>query len=291
MTVIDVSGGSKGDVFLIKGEANILFETGMAYAADKMLENIKRELGDGRVDAVLLSHSHYDHVAGLPALRKVWPEIQVYGSKRTQEILEKPNALNTIRQLSDEAAKAAQLSWDSDYRDEDLRVDQVIRDNETVQIGDHSVFAFETIGHTKCSISYIVDDEIMLCSESVGVLLPDGGYMPDFLVDYLGAEASIERSRRFPVKQIILNHSGLVASEDLSGIWDSLLEKLQNSKDIMIDVMNRCSSDEEAMIELERIFHSKMDKREQPDEAFYLNAESMMKTLRRQFPEKFPSKN
>ena len=63
MTVIDVSGCGSGAVFLIKGKANLLFEAGMAYAADQMVENIKRELGDAELDAVLLSHSHYDHVA------------------------------------------------------------------------------------------------------------------------------------------------------------------------------------------------------------------------------------
>ena len=36
------------------------------------------------------------------------------------------------------------------------------------------------------------------------------------------------------------------------------------------------------------MFHSHVDKKEQPDEAFYINAASMMKTLKRQFPERFP---
>ena len=46
MTVIDVSGCGSGAVFLIKGKANLLFEAGMAYAADQMVENIKRESDD-----------------------------------------------------------------------------------------------------------------------------------------------------------------------------------------------------------------------------------------------------
>lgn len=291
MTVIDVSGIGSGAVFLIRGEANILFEAGMAYAAAAMIEKIKKELKGAAVDAVLLSHSHYDHVAGLPAVRAAWPGVQVYASKRTKEILEKPSALETIRRLSGEAAKAAGLNWNSDYLDEDLHVDQVLEDAETVQIGDHSVLAFETIGHTKCSLSYIVDKELMLCSESVGVLGPNGGYMPAFLVDYLGAEASIERSRQYPVKEIILNHYGFVKKEDLPHIWDILLTKLQNSRDTMIEVMNRCGSEEEALRELEQVFHSKVDKKEQPDEAFYINAASMMKTLRAQFPERFTQKD
>ena len=110
MTVIDVSGCGSGAVFLIKGKANLLFEAGMAYAADQMVENIKRELGDAELDAVLLSHSHYDHVAGLPAVRKAWPGVKTYASERAKEILVKPGALKTIRRLSGEAAEADRTS-------------------------------------------------------------------------------------------------------------------------------------------------------------------------------------
>ena len=44
MKIVDVSGIGTGSVFLIKGEANLLFEAGMAYAADRMVEKIKNEL-------------------------------------------------------------------------------------------------------------------------------------------------------------------------------------------------------------------------------------------------------
>lgn len=289
MRFMDVSGVGEGTVFLIRGKANLLFEAGMAYAAAPMVEKIKKELKGEALAAVLLSHSHYDHVAGLPAVRKAWPGVKVYAAKRAKEILTKPSALETIRRLSGEAAEASGLTWDADYRDEELQVDIGLDDREIVQIGDHTVEAFATIGHTKDSFSYVVDGELMLCSETVGVMGPKGGYMPSFLVDYLGAEESIERSRKYSVKDIILNHHGPVLEEDKDKIWDFLKKKLVESRDIMLDVMVHSKSDEEALTELERIFHSGVDKKEQPDEAFYINAASMMRTLRRQFPERFQS--
>ncbi len=288
MRIIDVSGIGTGAVFLLRGKANLLFEAGMAYAADAMVEAIERELGDdGSLDGVLLSHSHYDHVAGLPALRKRWPELKTYASVRAQEILVKPGALATIRRLSGEAAAAAELPWDRDYRDEDLKIDVALEDGERVRIGDHQVFAFATIGHTKCSMSYVVDGEVMLCSETVGVMGKEGGYMPSFLVDYRGAEESIRRSSEIPVSEIILNHYGLVSPENRAGIWVRLMEKLRDSRDRMVEIMNAFPEDEKALREMERVFHGDVDKKLQPDEAFYINAASMMRTLRRQFPEEF----
>lgn len=288
MTVIDVSGCGSGTVFLTKGKSNFLFETGMAYAADRMVENVKRELGNASLDAVFLSHSHYDHVAGLPAVRKVWPKVKVYASERAKEILVKPNALKTIRRLSGEAALAAGLPWNSEYDDADLQVDVALEDGETIELGDHTIYAFATIGHTKCSMSYLVDDALMLCSETVGVMGHDGSYMPSFLVDYKSAEESIEYSSELNAKEIILNHYGFVKEEDKATIWEVLMQKLRESREEMIDIMNRFPDDEDALREMESFFHSRIDKKEQPDEAFYINAASMMKTLRRQFPERFP---
>ena len=137
-------------------------------------------------------------------------------------------------------------------------------------------------------MSYLIDDELMLCSETVGVMGHDGSYMPSFLVDYKAAEESIEYSSELDAKEIILNHYGFVSEADKATIWDVLMQKLRDSRDAMIDIMNRFPEEETALREMERVFHSHVDKKEQPDEAFYINAASMMKTLKRQFPERFP---
>ena len=105
--IVCVCGDASRAAYLIKGEKNVLFDAGMAYSADKMIENIKRELGDRPLDAVLLSHSHYDRISGVPFIRKEWPDLVVYGSAYAKKILEKPSAKKTMRELSDAAAQGA----------------------------------------------------------------------------------------------------------------------------------------------------------------------------------------
>ncbi len=94
------------------------------------------------------------------------------------------------------------LPWDSEYDDADLQIDVSLEDGETIELGDHTIYAFATIGHTKCSMSYLIDDELMLCSETVGVMGHDGSYMPSFLVDYKAAEESIEYSSELMQKRL-----------------------------------------------------------------------------------------
>lgn len=286
MKITDVTGVGTAGVFLVQeAGSSILFEAGMAYAADRMIEEVEKELGNRPLDAVLLSHSHYDHVAGLPAVRKRWPGVKVYASERAKEILTKQSALDTIRRLTEQAARAAGIPYDAAYRDEDVRADIGLKDGEIFQVGSFRIEVLKTIGHTKCSISYIVDKELMLCSETVGVLGKNKQYMPSFLVDYVEMERSIIRSAKIPVKQIILNHYGLVAAEDMPHIWEDLLQMARDSKKTMIEVMNTCDTEEACLKALDGIYHVHIDKKDQPDEAFNINAASMMKTLRRQFPE------
>ena len=49
--IVCVCGDASRAAYLIKGEKNVLFDAGMAYSADKMIENIKRELGKCLRDA------------------------------------------------------------------------------------------------------------------------------------------------------------------------------------------------------------------------------------------------
>lgn len=55
---------------LAEGEKNILFDTGAN--ADILLDNMKKMGIDvGKIDAVVLSHNHWDHTGGLSALESV----------------------------------------------------------------------------------------------------------------------------------------------------------------------------------------------------------------------------
>ena len=61
-------------------------------------------------------------------MRQQWPELTVFGAAHGKNVLERPGALKAIRELAVNAAKqylnAEKL--DPDYRDEDLRIDQVV---------------------------------------------------------------------------------------------------------------------------------------------------------------------
>ena len=75
-----MTAGIGGESLLIRGENRVaLYDTGMAYCGGQLVENVREALGGGRLDYVILSHSHYDHIGALPDVIRAFPEAVVAG--------------------------------------------------------------------------------------------------------------------------------------------------------------------------------------------------------------------
>ncbi len=280
--IVNVCGDSSNVTWLIKGEANILYEAGMAYSADKMIENIKREIGDKPLDAVILSHSHYDHVAGLPYIKKEWPDAVVYGSEYAAKILLKPTVRETMKRLSTDAARGAGMDELPTYDDEAMKIDVTVKDGDIVTIGDHVIKVFETPGHTKCSVSFLVDDDVLLASETIGVFKGEY-YMPCYLVGYQMVHDSIEKVRHAGAKRLFISHIGVLAEGDLEPTWDYLKRKLVESKDEIVEIIqNNATREEQLQIMKERYHDSIVTENEQPSFAFLLNAAATLSVVEKE---------
>ncbi|MBQ6833216.1 MAG: MBL fold metallo-hydrolase [Lachnospiraceae bacterium] len=281
--LVNVCGDDSNASWLIKGEkACVLYEAGMAYSADKMIENIKNEIGDRPLDAVILSHSHYDHVAGLPFVKKVWPNAKVYGSAYAAKILEKQSARDLMRSLSSNAAKGAGLDDVPEYDENFLRIDETVKEGDVLQIGDIRIDVYETPGHTKCSLSYLINQDVMLTSETLGVFYGDW-YLPCYLVGYEMTLDAAKKLRKAPAKRILISHRGVLEETDLGKIWDHIDEKLRETKEEIVDIIRTFETEEERKLEMKRRFHEgKVSEKEHPEAAFLLNAAATLKLIERE---------
>lgn len=280
--IVNVCGDSSNAAWLIKGRANILYDTGMAYSADKMIENIKRELGQAPLDAVILSHSHYDHVAGLPFIKKEWPSAVVYASAYAAGILEKASVRETMRKLSGNAAGCAGLSKLPPYDDGLLKVDVTVKDGDVLTIGDHRITVFETPGHTKCSVSYLVDDDVLMASETIGVFKGEW-YMPCYLVGYQMTVDAVKKLRNAGAKRLFISHRGICEETDLEQVWGFLSRRLEETKNEIIEIIKTCKTKEERLAVMKERYHdSVVSEIEQPSSAFLLNAAATLNIVEKE---------
>lgn len=107
MRFCSLASGSKGNSWLVSvGNTNILIDCGISYnrLCQKLSEvNVPVE----NLSAVLITHEHSDHIAGLSNLRKKIPHLPIYGSRGTADGC-KQLGINYLR--DDEAVNFANLN-------------------------------------------------------------------------------------------------------------------------------------------------------------------------------------
>ncbi len=58
------------NIYLIKGERNILVDTGLGNSVERLIRHIDEELGVTKVHAIILTHKHIDHTGGASGFHK-----------------------------------------------------------------------------------------------------------------------------------------------------------------------------------------------------------------------------
>ena len=85
MTFVSFASGSSGNCYLLtEGRAAVLLDTGISLRRIKT-GLARRALTPDDLSAVLITHEHSDHVAGLPMLLKYYKNVKVYAPQTVGE--------------------------------------------------------------------------------------------------------------------------------------------------------------------------------------------------------------
>jgi 2-aminobenzoylacetyl-CoA thioesterase len=281
-----VTAGHGGEALLIIGsEKTALIDCGMAYCGEALVENIKKELGERPLDYVILTHTHYDHVGGLPYLRRTWPDLISFGAVYGKKILEKGSALKQIEVLSgSEWKNYSETKMEPVILMDGLKVDRTVCEKDIIFMGNKELHVFETPGHTTCSLTFLLEpDKILFPSETTGVYAGRGLIITGMLKSCRETIASIEKCRKIDADYIIAPHYGQIPQYDKEAYWDLALASVNRNKEFIIRKINEGALFDEIMEEYTKEFYIDFVSNEQPKEAFLLNAQNMIHNLIKEF--------
>ena len=149
--IIRVTAGQGGEALLVLGsEKTALVDCGMAYCANKLLKKIHTVLeteiaktGKYRsIDYIFATHTHYDHIGAMAAVKAEWPQAQICAGAYATKVFQREGAIQTIQKMSVMASRLYGGASDIQIDVEKMQVDRVLQDGDNISLGREQIRAF-----------------------------------------------------------------------------------------------------------------------------------------------------
>jgi len=174
-----------------------------------------RQMGVEAIEAIVLTHIHFDHAGGAGQLARRFPDAQVYVPERVAKHLIDPSRLTEgVRSVwGDQTEKLFGLP-------EPVPSDRVVpvKDGDRIDLGDRSLLAIATPGHTRAHVSYLDESTgALICGDALGINLPNFDVVrpatppADFSLEE--SLESIEKIRESGADEVYVAHFGLVQGD------------------------------------------------------------------------------
>jgi 2-aminobenzoylacetyl-CoA thioesterase len=280
-----VVGSASVPVYLLAGPVPILFDAGLTAGAFLYEAGIRQVLGERTPEYLFLTHSHFDHVGSASYFKEVWPDLKVGGSMRCSEILQKPKAVQLLRDLNVEGTRMVKdsgLEPVNEERFESFQLDIIVQPEQTIELAPGlSVVVLNTPGHTRDFMSYYLPEkEILVASEAVATYEADGYLQPEFLVDFDAYLESLSVLQKLGVKILCPGHHVVLTDEDAVAHIGNSLQAARDYLSMAEKFLVQENGDIDKVVEL--VKKTEWDPRpwpKQPESAYLLNTWNRVNTI------------
>ena len=279
----DVRAMQGDSAFLLDdGNTTILYDTGFACTGARVAENIEKALGDRTLDYIFLTHSHYDHAAGSPYVKRRYPNAKVVAGAYAATIFAKPTARAVMRDLDRKVADSLGIGEYEDLLDE-LCADITVENGDLIQAGDMVFTAINFVGHTRCSAGYyLAENKLLLGTETLGVHSGADFVVPSYLVGFNLAMESIKKAQAMDIQQILVPHYGLLEKEESRFYLEKSASDAKDTAQHIAQILAAGGSDEDAyQYFVDRFYHGYI-KEIYPPDAMKLNTHIMIDLIKKE---------
>jgi glyoxylase-like metal-dependent hydrolase (beta-lactamase superfamily II) len=155
--------GADSNIYLLTGSQNVLIDAGTGLAAAHTIGSIREILGERSLDSVLLTHCHFDHIGGVPAIVSAFG-CKVYAGHIDAVPIRSGDTSFTLSGLTGISVRPIDV------------ID--LHGGDIIDIGEHRLRVIETPGHTSGGVCFF--DEISSSLFSGDTVFPYGVGRTDF---------------------------------------------------------------------------------------------------------------
>ncbi len=272
-------------VFLLDGRNPAIIDAGFYTLGEMYVRALKEILQDRQPAYCLLTHSHFDHCGSAAVLKRHFPDMKLVASERAKITLEKPGAINLIRQLTQASLEMGRKNGyvqNDQTGFEAFDVNMTVSDGDELEIGpEMTLQVIDTPGHTRDCLSYYVPQKrILFSSEATGIMDPTGYIVSDCLADYDLYVRSMEKLGRLDIETLCLGHRYVLTGDDARNYIPSSLKFCQLFREMVITFMSEEKGDMNRVIP--RIKHLEYDTKPEPrlpEPAYLINLAARIRAV------------
>lgn len=231
-----IRGGTNTGVYIFEDNTALLIDVGLGgERQDKLLSILKENRI--KVSYIINTHEHEDHIGGNYQIKKEFPELKIYASKRAKVFIENPDIY--LDYLTGGRRSNILVEEVNKYLINSESVDYVVKPGDILNLKGHDFKIIECSGHTEGGIGVLTDDGVVFLGD---LLITENSLKKfDFLFmsDFASQIWSLDNIRNIDFDIAILGHSsGIYSKEETLSIASynykalyRILEFLLNSID------------------------------------------------------------
>lgn len=233
-------GRAEAGTYLLEGDKGSILING---ALTCILPDVLKQMGEfgldaGKINKLLILHSHFDHIGIVPYFKRTFPKIEVLASQRAWEILSMPKAIDIANKFSkivaDKLGVTGLEKYDIEWRDDVSG--RALAEGDMIDLGGKTLKIMETPGHTACSISaYEPGMKALFPSDAMGIPYRDIVF-PSANTDFTQYQGTLERYRPLPVSYMCADHYGYVTGEEAGRFAEMTIGEARRMRAEMEDI-------------------------------------------------------
>jgi len=276
-----VLGNAYAYIYFIEVDRfNILIDTGTAFFGNKLKDYLKSQNIE-EIDYLLLTHSHYDHIGGVPVILKNFRVKNIFAHSYLKNVLKSEKAIRIINNLN--KIELSVLDPFLNYEFEPFEITNEVRENNFLDFGKIKILFYETPGHTKDSVSYyMLPYKIIIPGEAIGVPNKDDSYiLPQFLSSFETYIESINKIKNLDIEIVGLPHEHLIfGKENVKNYIENSLKSTYEYAQIIENAIVEYKNFDKILDYLTEEIHQKKNIR-QPIHAFRENLKAQIIVISR----------
>ena len=241
---LDFLGSFENSLYLLRGEETMIIGGGMSWVAPAMERQFAAiDFEPEKLKYLLILHSHFDHCAAVPYLKRKFPHLQILASAHSAKVLSKEKVVNYIAAADKDMID--KMGLESEYKRlnlqfDGIQVDRVVKEKDIIDLGDGiEVHIMEAPGHTECSIvAYVPKLRALFTADNIPTPIdsPDNLFYPSPQYDFALYKKSQEKITQCDVAICAFEHNGAVIGDQAKEVLNNGLLLTEKFENLVIDM-------------------------------------------------------